>query len=431
MKCLGKQINITYSNYFGIVTIISTVLLVFAFVFNMSFVHQNVKKINENQEKMEVLLKNIQNQPAETVKQQSISINKDFISDYYVIQADWLNKWLTILAIIIGIFGVMIPICFVKFLENKEKEMDRIIKDAIKQKKKTKLNVEQMENQLKEVNQQAKIMNEQLQEVNKKAETMDEQLQEVKGYVYETQALSKCMEGEQKYKDKQYEEAKELLEASLKLNSNSDKTHYLLGATYLKLKNYDEAKTHLLKAIEIKPSSTYYDFLSQIAWKDENYLEAVNLHKKAYDIASSNFIKAYCLSRIATDYSRMGDINHTNEYIKKSLTTNNSIIAKSNCASALVNLKENKRAIEMLKGLIQYGNVVDLYNLVEAYIMDEQFENALETLKKYIQSERKTIEGIYKDDYENWRSKLMPFSNDVYVQQILQIINSLKKEDRY
>lgn len=418
MKCLEKQINITYSNYFSIVTISALILLIFAFVFNISYVHHSAKKINENQEKIELLLKNIENKPVETTKQQAYKLNQDFIANYYTIQSDWLNKWFTILAIIIGVFGVMIPICFVKFLENKEKEMDRIIKDAIKQKKKTKLNIEEMENKIRQVNQ--------------KAETMDEQLKEVKKYVYKTEALSKFMEGEQKFRDNQFDEAKDILTDSLKLNPDNDKANSLLAETYLKLKNYDEAQKYLFKALEINQSSRYYDLLTQISLKNQNYNEAVKYHKKAFELAKITYLKAYYLSCIAADYSYMNDNRNTNDYIQKAISLNSNPTTKGICAMALINIKEYKRAIELLKELEQYGNATDFYNLTEAYIMDGQFENALEALKKYVKAQdAKTMEGIFKDDYAKWRGKLISFQTNDFVKQIFGIIDSLKKEDRY
>ena len=76
---------------------------------------------------------------------------KQFLEKYFEHQSYYLNFWLSMLAIVIGIFAIIIPICFVKFSDDKKKELDRIIRDCRKQKEQTTVNIVEMQKQLEQV----------------------------------------------------------------------------------------------------------------------------------------------------------------------------------------------------------------------------------------------------------------------------------------
>ena len=51
--------------------------------------------------------------------------NDDFMRSYYETQSNWLNMWLTILTIVLGILAVVLPVCFMKFYEDKKKDIEK------------------------------------------------------------------------------------------------------------------------------------------------------------------------------------------------------------------------------------------------------------------------------------------------------------------
>lgn len=59
----------------------------------------------------------------------------NFLHSYYEIQNNWLNIWLTILALILGLFGLVLPLCFLKFYETKKEEFNIVIREVEETKK--------------------------------------------------------------------------------------------------------------------------------------------------------------------------------------------------------------------------------------------------------------------------------------------------------
>lgn len=76
---------------------------------------------------------------------------EQFLEKYFEHQSFYLNFWLSLLAIVLGMFAIIIPICFTKFLEDKRKDMDKIIRDCQYQKRQTEVNLKEMNEKLKQV----------------------------------------------------------------------------------------------------------------------------------------------------------------------------------------------------------------------------------------------------------------------------------------
>lgn len=76
---------------------------------------------------------------------------QEFLEKYLEHQSYFLNFWLAALAIVLGIFAIIVPICFMKLLENKRRDLDLMIESCQKQKEQTNINLEEMQKQLKEV----------------------------------------------------------------------------------------------------------------------------------------------------------------------------------------------------------------------------------------------------------------------------------------
>ncbi len=76
---------------------------------------------------------------------------QEFLEKYLEHQSYFLNFWLATLAIVLGIFAIIVPICFTKLLEDKRKDLDAMIESCQKQKEQTQTNLEEMRSQLKKV----------------------------------------------------------------------------------------------------------------------------------------------------------------------------------------------------------------------------------------------------------------------------------------
>ena len=56
-----------------------------------------------------------------------------------------------------------------------------------------------------------------------------------------------------------YKESIPILEEAIRLDPNNADIHHTLGLTYIKIKHYQKAITHLEKALSIKPNFTKSD----------------------------------------------------------------------------------------------------------------------------------------------------------------------------
>ncbi len=59
---------------------------------------------------------------------------KDFLIKYNENQSNWLNTRLTVLSIVFGLLGLIVPICFMKLYQDKKDEIDKLIEKTEKQK---------------------------------------------------------------------------------------------------------------------------------------------------------------------------------------------------------------------------------------------------------------------------------------------------------
>lgn len=124
----------------------------------------NIKIIGSKNNKYSV---SVDFEDAEKIKTLSDENYKEFIVKYAEYQADWFNKWLTILSIILGVLGLVIPICFMKLYYDKKEEINDLIKETKQQKKDCEVNLEKMENNLNKSNENLVLMKKDLNEVKK------------------------------------------------------------------------------------------------------------------------------------------------------------------------------------------------------------------------------------------------------------------------
>lgn len=412
---------------------------------NLEQIVQNLEIKNEKNEKFSVVIKDEDLQKLNKITNETYN---DFLVKYNQNQANWLNSWLTILTIALAFTGLIAPLCFMKLYEDKKEEMDKIIEEARTQKEKTKLNVEKMEEQLRQVNEKSNEVNKQLLEVNEKAIQMEEQLQQVrrqskqmsedlasvKKYVNEAQSIAKYTEGLNKKRENKIDEAEKLFLEALNFNPEKDDVLNSLALINKDKKEYDKALENLKTAIKINPISVYYNNIATIYSKKNDYTEAINYEKLAIENAPDDLNAGFYMSVMSLFYTEINDFDKAQSYIDKALEKNDTdkdIV--NNISVVLITQKKYEPAIKHLSRLCNLGtfNATTLYNLTEAYILKGQITDSIKTIKKYKNYQKQNdCYGIYTDDYEKWMNSLKNTAETAEVKELIEHINSLEKRER-
>lgn len=445
MKKLINQIKTKVTFFYLLLgTIIIGLIVLFASVsINYIYTKNMTTVFEQNQTKIEHILQNInsQNNNKNKIVYTTIELPKeDFLRQYYLVQADWLNKWLAVLAVIMAILGVVLPLCFEKFLENKEKEMDRIIQDAKKQKDDMQLQVNDVSKKYEYVKNATEQALKQYQDMQndlikakqyaadaaEKAEQVAKDQEKVKQYVFEAQALSKYNESLNKIRENKYDDAIQLLHEAIELDKSQSKFFYALGCMYEQVNQNKKAIEYIKEALKIEDDIKYYHALGSayLALREfEKLFELENIVKPKLN-TRKDFSKWNSI--MAAAYSYQKDVSITKELIKKVIDTH--IVTSfiyCNLSSAYLCIGEYYNAIE----LIEHNNQINIhdkiyYNLLEAYIYIKEYSKALDVLNEAINSKCEDFDYIYEDDMENWMKELdNPEQTDV----VITLKNSLKK----
>jgi len=387
---------------------------------NVTSIEKALKNIEIQNNKNKIFRIKFEKADDETIKRITNDNYLDFLIKYNENQAQWLNIWLTILAIALAFIGLIAPLCFMKLYEDKKSEMDKVILEAEKQKDEAKLRVDEMKKQLNEV--------------NKKSEQMTKDLKSVKEYVNEARALSKYTEAINKIREGKREEAAGLFDEAINLAPNNDQILYAKAVyIYCHEKQYKNAIELLNRAIVINKKPEYYANLA-IAYRRDNSPDEFlkNIHI-AIDKNTDTKMASYYYSQLAVYYSEIKNINKTECYIKKTMA--NSVIqvaALSNCVLSYMHIEKYNEAIDIFENSIKNnGNATDFYNITEAYILSGNFTKAINALDTYIRIQNKNIcYGIYFDDYEKWTDAISKIEETPETRQLIDKINLLEQRER-
>ena len=379
---------------------------------------------------------------------------REFIIQYNENQANWLNTWLTILSIILGLLGLIIPICFMKLYQDKKDEIDKLI-DKIEQQKNTmELHIKQskthklkMDEAIVVAKKQKKEMQLQVDEVNQKSQNMSKELEEMKSQVLKneeylkkigsfsnyTEAISILNEKKFEKEPNKLQEAIQLLQESIKLNPQNDKALYKLGIVYSQKKDYKNAIFNIKMAIEINEVADYFYDLGIIYEKQCSLKNAtaniLNAIEKEYNVDN----KAFYSSVLAIIYAEEKDKEKTLEAIQQTLKYNSqNIYVYNNLSNAYIKLGQYEQAVDILKRALKIRqNASSYYNLTEACIFDNKYEDALLYIKKYRDIQDKRIcYGIYTDDYIAWTTKLNSIPITPTIEKIKELMEQLQKRER-
>lgn len=184
---------------------------------------------------------------------------KQFLEKYFEHQSYYLNFWLSMLAIIIGIFAIIVPICFVKFFEDKKREIDKIITECKNQKEQTSVNVDEMKKQLQKVENLAKEVkaNSMLSGISISiahdisSKNYDKAISTINSSIEIMKTIQNLsLRAEVYLKKKEYKKAINDLEECLKIKREAGVLANL-GCAYIGIKNYQNAKRCILESINL------------------------------------------------------------------------------------------------------------------------------------------------------------------------------------
>lgn len=182
---------------------------------------------------------------------------KQFLEKYFEHQSYYLNFWLSMLAIMIGIFAIIVPICFVKFFEDKKREIDKIITECKSQKEQTSVNVDEMKKQLQEVENLAKEVkaNSMLSGISINIahdisnKNYDKAISTINSSIEITKTVQNLSLRAEVYSNKkEYEKAICDLKECLKIKKDAGILANL-GCIYANMKDYQNAKKYILESI--------------------------------------------------------------------------------------------------------------------------------------------------------------------------------------
>ncbi|MCL2799699.1 MAG: tetratricopeptide repeat protein [Endomicrobia bacterium] len=327
------------------------------------------------------------------------------------------DRWLNILAILIAVFGVIVPIAitiFTVFISNKHiKELSKIeilrIKsekefaelEVLKEKQKQEFNnlKEKTERQQKEFGNLKNEMNKTLKEMKKQAAAVKESAAnaaESKRKAEHSEVMSLVYSY---INDKKYDKALEELDN--KVVKGSYESYFYKGYIYGEQGKQEEALKMYNLAIEKNPndSSIYYN-QGVILDKQRKQEEALKMYNLAIE-KNQNNSSAY--NNKGVILNQQGKKEEALRMYDLAIEKNQSnLSAYNNKGILLMELEKKTEAIESLKKALEINknNVDAYYNLTEAYLLNENVKESCDIFKKYLNSKDSYI--IYNDDYQKW-----------------------------
>lgn len=210
---------------------------------------------------------------------------KKFLEKYLERQSYYLNFWLSMLAIVLGIFAVIVPICFVKFAEDKKKELDLLIRGCKKQKAKTEVNVKQMEDKLTKVEEMTKEVKANTMISWLPFDVMNGKLDDALATVNESINIVKTAENLSArssiyFKKNDYKNAIKDLEDCMKIKRNA-RILGVLGVYYIYINDYENSKKYILESMSLNPQNinNYYN-LAETYIMLGDYTKAIEVLKE-------------------------------------------------------------------------------------------------------------------------------------------------------
>lgn len=348
------------------------------------------------------------------IKDAQILNYKNFLEKYLEIQANWLNAWLTILAIIFGLLGIAIPICFTKFYENKKIEIEKY-----------KVELNDLVNLVQQKNSQLVGLLSSTRNVNRHVTSLfkdlDDKKEKINELILETQQIQSNIRDENNFRQKNLDalfmRSKELQDEVDKEAIEIKKKSTEITCIFEQIKNYAE------KAQKTKLDTEASSLLNMAAqfYQEYKYLDALSLINKALDI----YRNPEYLSFRGLIYSKMKNYEKSIDDYKEALSIKGPDFSLFiNLGVAYLQAGQISQAISILTRASELNphHPITYYNLAEAYLRNTDYTSSLDALRTYISLEREPF--ILKDDKKIWEDALNLAPNDPDVKAIKELIRT-------
>ncbi len=231
--------------------------------------------------------------------------HSDFLQQYYITQNNWLNIWLTILAIILGILAIAAPIIGMRFFDSKKDDIDKLINEAKGLQKQLSKSLKSSDETMKDIEDRSKEVIKELQEDSMKGNTYlnkiieQEKRKEVQEYTQKARryiinhkyneaidVLTKSLEIDSNdllslnyigfcyYRLQDLDTSLEFMNRAMSLNPKDSSILNLLGSLYIQLEQYDKAINYLKEAISVRDDDSYHYNLSEAYIKNRDFTQA-------------------------------------------------------------------------------------------------------------------------------------------------------------
>lgn len=177
--------------------------------------------------------------------------------------------------------------------------------------------------------------------------------------------------------------------------TNSDAYH-LLSLIYLVENNLDDARSHIVSAIELQPEiSVYHSNYGNILYQSNNLEFAIQEHKRAIKLDKRNFQSFYSLGVI---YSHLKNYEKAVENYKKALSLDDkSSVAHNNLANIYNNINPNEAEHHYLKVLeLTSNDPMPYINISNYYLKNTKYKKCVEILEQALK-----IDLVSKELYNN------------------------------
>lgn len=371
---------------------------------------QNLSKIKTKSGKYTIIL---EDSLLQNIKKVQVINYKNFLEKYLEIQANWLNAWLTILAIILGILGIVIPICFAKFYENKKVEIEKYkvdLDDLV-------CIVKQKNNQLIRLLTSARNTNQRITSLFSDLENKKEQIDNL---ILETQKIQNTISDDYIFYKKQLDN---LLKCSLDIKNGVDKEATEIKEKSMEItKIFSSIQEYAQEAQKIKLDTEANNYLNMSFqfYQDRKFLDALELINKALKI---NRCFEYLRYR-AIIYSKMKIYEKAiDDYLEAISLHENDFLLYVSLGTIYLQAGQISPAIMTLDKAIELNpeHPITYYNIAEAYIRNHDYKLALNALKKYIDLSPSPF--ILDDDKIVWEEALDLAPNNSDAKTIKEIIN--------
>jgi tetratricopeptide (TPR) repeat protein len=180
----------------------------------------------------------------------------------------------------------------------------------------------------------------------------------------------------------QLDDAKSIYNKILVHDKNNSDAHHLLSLIYLVEGKLDDARSHIINAIELQPEiSVYHSNYGNILYQSNNLEFAIQEHKRAIKLDKKNFQSFYSLGVI---YSHLKNYDKAVENYKKALSLDaNSSVAHNNLANIYNNINPNEAEHHYLKVLeLTSNDPMPYINISNYYLKNTKYKKCVEVLEE-------------------------------------------------